>query len=705
MISINENAGNYKFKKFATDLDDGDPELKQNLSFIISIKTTTGGLEFKTLPVIDVKRGDLKFEISPNSHGEAMISVLLQDDGGTADGGLDISDESVFTIKVVGVNDPPTIDPILDFGPIAENSATQIINLTGISDGDGGEDQIVTIIASSDNNDLISNPIVEYDQGTTAILKLTPELNANGKAIITITLNDGQASDNITETSFELLIYAVNGKPSFQLASNLIKINEDANTYEYQQFATDLYDGDPELNQNLSFSTSTKTISGHLEFKSLPVIDVTNGNLTFEISPNSHGEAIVSVVLQDDGGTADGGLDISDESVFTINDINVNNPPTLDDIQSPVTLYEDAGDQILELAGISSGEYENQELQFSVVSSVPELISLIEIDFTNGETIAILTFSPNPHQFGDAVISVILDDGQPDNNTVSKQFSVAISPVADTPTISDAISKDKKQTTSGLVISRNSVDSSEVTYFKITSIQNGTLFLNDGVSEIFNNDFISYEEGNKGLKFSPSIGISTSGSFEVQAAIGQNDLDLGGSIVIASIFIDNVPPDIVSIPDSVAGIDQLYNYDVIASDLDEFDSLIYTITIPQAIKSWLKAVDNSDNTASIFGTPPLGSAGVYNIYIKVEDRFGDYDEQLYTLLVDESNIKPLITSFSKNIQEDETIIFLKDDFNSGFSDADGDTLYSIKIVSVPNYGTLKLGEVELEKMLRLELVR
>ena len=520
LISINENAGNYKFKKFATDLDDGDPELKQNLSFIISIKTTTGGLEFKTLPVIDVKRGDLKFEISPNSHGEAIISVLLQDDGGTADGGLDISDESVFTIKVVGVNDPPTIDPILDFGPIAENSATQIINLTGISDGDGGEDQIVTIIASSDNNDLISNPIVEYDQGTTAILKLTPELNANGKAIITITLNDGQASDNITETSFELLIYAVNGKPSFQLASNLIKINEDANTYEYQQFATDLYDGDPELNQNLSFSTSTKTISGHLEFKSLPVIDVTNGNLTFEISPNSHGEAIVSVVLQDDGGTADGGLDISDESVFTINDINVNNPPTLDDIQSPVTLYEDAGDQILELAGISSGEYENQELQFSVVSSVPELISLIEIDYTNGETIAILTFSPNPHQFGDAVISVILDDGQPDNNTVSKQFSVAISPVADTPTISDAISKDKKQTTSGLVISRNSVDSSEVTYFKITSIQNGTLFLNDGVSEIFNNDFISYEEGNKGLKFSPSIGISTSGSFEVQAAIG-----------------------------------------------------------------------------------------------------------------------------------------------------------------------------------------
>ncbi|MCK5700623.1 MAG: hypothetical protein KAI29_05705, partial [Cyclobacteriaceae bacterium] len=258
-----------------------------------------------------------------------------------------------------------------------------------------------------------------------------------------------------------------------------------------------------------------------------------------------------------------------------------------------------------------------------------------------------------------------------------------------------AILKGSKQTTSGLVISRNPVDGNEVTHIKINEILNGTLYLNNGVSQIQNNEFITFSESKKGLKFTPNDGISDPGSFKIQAATGADDSHLGGAIITAQIIIDNDPPSITSSPDSIIEISKPYNYVVIAIDPNALDVLTFTVVIPQFIQPWLKVVDNQDRTATILGTPPSGSAGLYEIYIKVEDQFGEYDEQFYNLSVNELNKKPELLPFSKSIQEDETIFFFNEDFNLRFSDADGDTLYSIKVASVPQFGTLKVNGVEL----------
>ena len=60
------------------------------------------------------------------------------------------------------------------------------------------------------------------------------------------------------------------------------------------------------------------------------------------------------------------------------------------------------------------------------------------------------------------------------------------------------------QTTSGLVICRNAADGAEVTHFKITGISNGTLYQNDGATPITNGSFITFAQGNAGLKFTPA---------------------------------------------------------------------------------------------------------------------------------------------------------------------------------------------------------
>src|SRR6202042_3077599 len=96
------------------------------------------------------------------------------------------------------------------------------------------------------------------------------------------------------------------------------------------------------------------------------------------------------------------------------------------------------------------------------------------------------------------------------------------------------------QTTSGLVIDRNPVDGSEVGFFKITNIQNGTLFLNDGSTPVSDGDFIAYADANAGLKFTPAANFDGTGSFDVQASLTNADSGLGGGVVTATITVNPV---------------------------------------------------------------------------------------------------------------------------------------------------------------------
>src|SRR5262249_3843357 len=118
--------------------------------------------------------------------------------------------------------------------------------------------------------------------------------------------------------------------------------------------------------------------------------------------------------------------------------------------------------------------------------------------------------------------------------------SITVNPVADTPSVTNATTNEDTQTTSGLVISRNAADGSEVTNFKITSITNGTLYQNDGTTPINSGDFITFAQGNAGLKFPPAANFFGTASFNVQASLSNSDSGLGGSQVTATITVNPV---------------------------------------------------------------------------------------------------------------------------------------------------------------------
>jgi hypothetical protein len=96
---------------------------------------------------------------------------------------------------------------------------------------------------------------------------------------------------------------------------------------------------------------------------------------------------------------------------------------------------------------------------------------------------------------------------------------ITVNPVADTPSVTGTFTVTSTQSTDGLVITRNAADSTEVTHFKITNIQNGTLYKNDGTTTIAANSFITVAEGGAGLKFTPAGGFVGSTSFTVQGGV------------------------------------------------------------------------------------------------------------------------------------------------------------------------------------------
>lgn len=164
-----------------------------------------------------------------------------------------------------------------------------------------------------------------------------------------------------------------------------------------------------------------------------------------------------------------------------------------------------------------------------------------------------LDITPAANQSGVATITVTVTSG---SESISDTFVLTVTaPPAGTPSVTSATTDEDTQTNSGLVISRNAADGAEVTHFKITNILNGTLFKNDGASQITNGQFITFAEGNAGLKFTPAANLfspATTFSFEVQAARDSSGTGLSSSTT-ASVTV-NAIADLVSVTNATTTV-------------------------------------------------------------------------------------------------------------------------------------------------------
>ena len=116
---------------------------------------------------------------------------------------------------------------------------------------------------------------------------------------------------------------------------------------------------------------------------------------------------------------------------------HVNDAPTID-TPSNVTINENAGQQTVNLTGITAGGGETQNLTVTASSNNTSLINNPTVTYTSPNSTGTLTFTPTANSFGTATITLtVTDDGGTQNGGVdsaSVQFTVTVNQVAATVT-------------------------------------------------------------------------------------------------------------------------------------------------------------------------------------------------------------------------------------------------------------------------------
>ena len=237
------------------------------------------------------------------------------------DGTID-SLTATVSITITGTNDIP----IADGKAISTNEDTA----TGItlSGSDVESCELTFSIVSPPAKGSVGTPsnigcIAGTPNTDSASVTYTPTLNANGPDSFTYKVNDSTA-DSLTAT-VSITINPVNDAPTFVIPSNQT-VDEDSGPISVQNWATNISAGPPDEEVTQSLTSFQLNIQNSGLFLVKPSINLA-GTLTFTPEPNANGASHISVTLQDDGGTANGGSDTSASQTFTITVNSVNDAP------------------------------------------------------------------------------------------------------------------------------------------------------------------------------------------------------------------------------------------------------------------------------------------------------------------------------------------------------------------------------------------
>ena len=232
-----------------------------------------------------------------------------------------IRNNSAFIELEVTDNIPPTISKILDQA-FMEGGQLSNIGFT-VNDPDSLSPLVVSAV-SSNQNVVPNNNIIINGSGSSrslSIVGLTDQNTADDPIEITVQVIDD--AGGLAAETFSLEIEPINDAPTFGFADSNIQhpVGTSGLQGPMKDFLTNLAMGPTEDEnmlqqiQNIDIQLSGDDIFAGIG-GSEPNIQ-SSGTLTYILSGQS-GTATVSVTIQDDGGTANGGEDTSDTMVFDI---------------------------------------------------------------------------------------------------------------------------------------------------------------------------------------------------------------------------------------------------------------------------------------------------------------------------------------------------------------------------------------------------
>ena len=469
---------------FATLVPDAslprDASESVQVASVYTVTNNNNGL-FSVQPSINPTTGTLTYTPTPNTNGIATVTVIVQDNGGIDDFGVDTSTSVTFTIQILPINDPP----------VGTDKTLTVLEdmLLDFTAADFGFSDPIDAAAPSGANAFLAVKITELPAKGTLLLgavpvvtgqfipvtslsnfKYRPALNENSLSGQSYTSFKFQVQDDggVFRTGIDLdqspnvitiNVTSVNDVPAG--ANKLITTLEDtAYTFTAADFGfTDVSDIPSATGANslLNVKITNLPAKGILELAGSPVAvgafipAAAIGTLVYRPVLNANGAAFTSFTfqVQDDGTTVDGGVDLDQTpNTITINVTSVNDAPA--GTNKTVTTLEDT---TYTFTSADFGFTDPFDLPVNTflsltISSLPAsgTLRLAGVAVTAGQVfapsaISTLTFSPVLNENGPTYTSFMFkvrDDGTTANFGVDLDQSpnvitVKVDPVNDKP--------------------------------------------------------------------------------------------------------------------------------------------------------------------------------------------------------------------------------------------------------------------------------
>ncbi|MCB9495943.1 MAG: cadherin-like beta sandwich domain-containing protein [Fibrobacteria bacterium] len=196
-VSVLEDAGLVKVASWAIGIKPGTQieEADQVLSFVV---TTTEPTLFQVAPAI-TPTGDLSFTPAANAFGKAVVTVKLQDDGGTANGGVNVSAAQTFGITIAPVNEPPSFKSTLAAITVKNYEGLKTYSgwATAISGGPGGEAAVdgfeVTVPTAAQD---LFETLPQVDKNGTLTFQTKRNVKTDAPIVATVVAHDPDGTAN-----------------------------------------------------------------------------------------------------------------------------------------------------------------------------------------------------------------------------------------------------------------------------------------------------------------------------------------------------------------------------------------------------------------------------------------------------------------------------------------------------------------------------
>ena len=582
--------------------------------------------------------GTLDFTPVANANGTATITVTVND--GQSSNNIVTQ---TFIVTVAAVNDAPTLSALSTLNVI-ENAGVQTVSLAGIGTGAANETQTLSITASSSNPSVVPNPTVSYTSpNTTGSLSITPVASANGSAVITVTVNDGQGVNNTVTQTFTVNVSAVNSTPTLDALTNLT-LSEDASTQIVN--LSGISTGATNENDTLVVTAT----SSNLGLIPNPTVSYSSpnatGSLSFTPVANGNGSATITVSVNDGQSN-----NATVTRTFVVTVTAANDQPTLAAINN-VSIAEDAGTQTVILSGITTGAAnESQTLTVTASSSNTGLIPNPTVTYTSPNATGSLSFTPAANASGSSVITVTVNDNQSSNNIVTQTFNVTVNSVNDAPTLAAISNVSLQENATAQTVSLAGITSgaaNESDTLSVTASSSNT--------GLIPNPTVTYTSPNStgSLNFTPTTDASGTATITVTVNDGQSTNSTFSRTFTVNVNAVNNQPTLAAISnvsineDSGTQSVSLTGIGTGAANESQTLSITASSSNTGLIPNPTVTYTSPNSTGSLNFTPVANSNGTATVTVTVNDgqTTNNTVTQTFTITVNAVNDAPTLAAIS-----------------------------------------------------------